>query len=124
MAAETSGGPEFLRIHTYLTQKLDTDTAANIYLNSVGADVDPLTELKSRMNFGRPDFKRLFGAMREGLMDQSYMDMGTEAKLTAQSKVTVGVYFCGPSLAAREIKSACNATSNDLVKFRFWKEHF
>jgi NADPH oxidase 1 len=122
-AAETQGGPEFLRIHTYLTKKIDTDTAANIYLNTVGNNLDPLTILRTKTQYGRPDFKRLFGAMRDGLMDQSYLDVGDE-KLTAQMKATVGVYFCGPSAAAREIKGACKGTSNDLVRFRFWKEHF
>jgi NADPH oxidase len=123
-AAEGVGGPEFLRIHTYLTARVDTNTAANIYLNTVGNAVDPLTDLRTKTQYGRPDFKRLFGAMRDGLMDQTYMDVGKEASLTAGMKATVGVYFCGPSAAAREIKVACKSTSNDLVKFRFWKEHF
>ncbi|KIX94861.1 uncharacterized protein Z520_09551 [Fonsecaea multimorphosa CBS 102226] len=123
-AAEHVGGPEFLRIHTYLTQRVDANTAANIYLNTVGNAVDPLTTLRTKTQFGRPDFKRLFGAMRDGLMDQTYLDVGKESSITAQMKATVGVYFCGPSAAAREIKTACKATSNDLVKFRFWKEHF
>ncbi|EXJ92673.1 NADPH oxidase [Capronia epimyces CBS 606.96] len=123
-AAESVGGPEFLRIHTYLTQRVDVNMAANIYLNTVGNAVDPLTELRTKTQYGRPDFTRLFGAMRDGLMDQTYLDVGKEASITAQMKATVGVYFCGPSAAAREIKSACKATSNELVKFRFWKEHF
>ncbi|KAK4937595.1 hypothetical protein LTR10_021813 [Elasticomyces elasticus] len=123
-AAQSVGGPEFLRIHTYLTQKVDANTAANIYLNTVGNAVDPLTELRTKTQYGRPDFKRLFGAMRDGLVDQSYLDVGKEASITAQMKATVGVYFCGPGAAAREIKDACKYTSNDLVKFRFWKEHF
>lgn len=118
-AADSAGGPEFLRIHTYLTQRLDSDTATNIYLNSVGTDVDPLTELKSRTNFGRPDFERLFGAMRKGLLDQTYLP-GLEGSL----RTDVGVYFCGPSAAARDIKAAAKRCSKDAVKFRFWKEHF
>ncbi|KAL9620866.1 MAG: hypothetical protein Q9160_004647 [Pyrenula sp. 1 TL-2023] len=118
-AASSAGGPEFLRIHTYLTQKLDQDTAANIYLNSVGTDVDPLTELKTRTNFGRPDFHRLFGAMRDGLVDQTYMS-GLEGAL----RTDVGVYFCGPSAAARDIKKAAQGASTRDVRFKFWKEHF
>ncbi|KAL1857307.1 hypothetical protein Plec18170_003426 [Paecilomyces lecythidis] len=117
--AATKQGGEFLRIHTYLTQRLDQDTAANIYLNSVGQDVDPLTELRSRTNFGRPDFKRLFGAMRDGLVDQTYMS-GLEGNITTE----VGVYFCGPNVAARQIKAAAKETSTREVKFKFWKEHF
>ena len=119
-AASAVGGPEFLRIHTYLTQQLDADTTTNIYLNSVGTEKDPLTELKTRTNFGRPDWKRLFGAMRDGLLDRTYMSgFDSEAMRT-----DVGVYFCGPSAAARDIKSATRAVSNSQVRFRFWKEHF
>ena len=119
-AANAVGGPEFLRIHTYLTQRLDPDTAANVYLNSVGTDKDPLTELKTRTNFGRPDFKRLFKAMRDGLVDRTYLS-GLDSSVM---RTDVGVYFCGPSAAAREIKSAVKAASTPQVKFKFWKEHF
>ena len=118
-AAEGSGaGPEFLRIHIYLTQRLDVDQTANVYLNSVGVNLDPLTELRTRTNFGRPDFKRLFGAMREGIREGSYMGDLTH------SKADVGVYFCGPNLAAKSIKKAAKCESGKGVRFRFWKEHF
>ena len=119
-AASAVGGPEFLRIHTYLTQRLDADTTANIYLNSVGTELDPLTELKTRTNFGRPDFKRLFGAMRDGLLDRTYMSGFDSSAI----RTDVGVYYCGPSGAARDIKSAARAVSSSQVRFRFWKEHF
>lgn len=118
-AAAYEGGIEFLRIHTYLTQRLDADTAANIYLNSVGQALDPLTELKSRTNFGRPDFNRLFTAMRVGLLDQSYM-----TGLQSASTTEIGVYFCGPNAAATQIRDATRASSTKDVRFRFWKEHF
>ncbi|KAI4128519.1 MAG: hypothetical protein LQ338_002689 [Usnochroma carphineum] len=118
-AAYSGSGPEFLRIHTYLTQRLDVDTAANIYLNSVGAPKDPLTELRTRTNFGRPDFRRLFAAMRDGIADGRYIG-GLEGSL----KTHVGVYFCGPNAAARDIKRACRGADGGDVRFRFWKEHF
>lgn len=120
-AAAAEGGEEFLRIHTYLTRPLDQDTAANVYLNTVGQELDPLTELKSQTNFGRPDFKRLFAAMRDGLLGQSYMP---EAGLERVRTKEVGVYFCGPNTAARTIRDAAKSTSNKHVKFKFWKEHF
>lgn len=118
-AASADGSTEFLRIHTYLTQRLDADTAANIYLNSVGQALDPLTELRSRTNFGRPDFKRLFTAMRHGLLDQTYM-----SGLQTSSSTEIGVYFCGPNTAARQIDDAARAASTKDVRFKFWKEHF
>lgn len=114
-----SNGVEFLKIHTYLTQKLDMDTHQNIVLNSVGSDIDPLTELKARTNFGRPNFGRMFEAMRNGILDRTYMN-GLEGSM----KTTVGVYFCGPSAAARDIKKAAKGATTREVHFRFWKEHF
>lgn len=110
---------EFLRIHTYLTQKMDVDTAQNIVLNSVGTEKDPLTELASRTNFGRPDFNRLFVGMREGILNQNYI-----AGLDKGGRTDVGVYFCGPNVAAREVKRACKEATAKEVKFKFWKEHF
>jgi len=109
---------EFLRIHTYLTQTLDVDTAANIILNSVGMEKDPLTELSSRTNFGRPDFDKLFVGMREGLLAGEYM-RGLE-----NAKTEVGVYFCGPNGAAMDIKRACARATEGGVKFKFWKEQY
>lgn len=117
---EAGGQQEFLRIHTYLTQRMDADTAQNIVLNSVGTDKDPLTELSSRTNFGRPDFNRLFVAMREGILDQKYI-AGIQSRKGAAD---VGVYFCGPNVAARNIKKACKQATVPGVKFKFWKEHF
>ena len=118
-AASQSRGTEFLRIHTYLTQRMDADTQANIYLNSVGSVLDPLTELKSRTNFGRPDFAKLLGGMREGIKSGSYIH-----DLKASKGIDVGVYFCGPNQAARAIRKACKETGDRDVRFRFWKEHF
>ncbi|KAL8827479.1 MAG: hypothetical protein Q9191_003155 [Dirinaria sp. TL-2023a] len=117
--AETAHEPEFLRIHTYLTQRLDVDTIQNIQLNTVGAACDPLTELRSRTNFGRPHFKRLFEAMREGILDGTYI-----GGLDATWRTKVGVYFCGPNSAARDIREATRKVSTRDVKFGFWKEHF
>ena len=91
-----SSGVEFLKIHTYLTQKLDMDTTQNIVLNSVGSEMDPLTELKSRTNFGRPNFKRLFTTMRDGIVNRTYLN-----GLEQGSRTNVGVYFCGPSAAGK-----------------------
>jgi NADPH oxidase len=112
-------GKDFLLIHTYLTQRLNTDTAQNIVLNSVGATVDPLTELKTRTNFGRPDFFKLLRGMRNGILDRTYLP-----DLRTDTKTHVGVYYCGPPIVARSVKDACKEISCPEVKFKFWKEHF
>jgi len=119
LSAPDGSGDEFLRIHTYLTQKVDVDTANNIVLNSVGTDKDPLTELKSRTNFGRPDFNKLLVAMRDSIVRGDYIK-----GLEHNRKTKVGVYFCGPSTAARGMQKACQNASSGQVKFKFWKEHF
>ena len=123
--AAANGRPadEFLKIHTYLTQKLDVDAATNIILNSVGTDKDPLTELNTRTNFGRPDFDKILKAMRDGILNQGYGRSG--GCWNKEERTDVGVYFCGPNAAARDIDKACKgATVADGVRFRFWKEHF
>lgn len=120
---EASGqGEDFLRIHTYLTKTVDYDMANNIVMNSVGTDRDPLTELRTRTNFGRPDFGRLLSGMRKGIEAGTYMPNLEGEK--QREKTQVGVYFCGPGVAARSIKKACAVATSDQVKFRFWKEHF
>ncbi|UKZ91442.1 uncharacterized protein TrAFT101_006420 [Trichoderma asperellum] len=110
---------EFLRTHIYLTQKLDANTTQNVILNSVGARVDPLTKLKSETNFGRPNFSKMFNTVRDGILDNTYLD-GLEANVQTE----VGVYFCGPTRAARDIRTACKQATVPAVKFKFWKEHF
>jgi NADPH oxidase len=112
-----------------LTKKLDVDTANNIVLNSVGADRDPLTELRSRTNFGRPNFRHLFKGLHDGIVNGTYMPNLDRDNLPLTSKATkrvtgVGVYFCGPGAAAREIKAACQDSTSKEVHFNFWKEHF
>ncbi|KAF2100606.1 hypothetical protein NA57DRAFT_37223 [Rhizodiscina lignyota] len=116
-------GSEFLKIHTYLTQKIDSDTAQNIVLNSIGTERDPLTELRSRTNFGRPDFTKLLCAMRDGILDGAYMGVDKE-RGKGEQHAKVGVYFCGPNAAAKEIKRACKRADCEEVHFKFWKEHF
>ena len=119
-AAAYHGGPEFLRIHTYLTQRMDADTAANIYLNSVGHELDPLTELKTGTKFGRPDFPRLFTAMRDGLKSGEYL----RDTVDRNRPLTVGCYYCGPANLGRDLAASCRNVSDKQVKFKFWKEHF
>jgi len=101
-----------------LTQRLNVDQTANVYINSVGTHVDPLTELRSRTNFGRPDFKRLFGAMKEGIREGQYMGELREGG------ADVGIYYCGPNAAAKSVMKAARSSTSKDVRFRFWKEHF
>lgn len=63
---------------------------------SMRADNDsPLTKLRSRTLYGRPDFSQIFGSLAKSIEDGSYLP-GREARL----KNRVGVYYCGVSLSA------------------------
>ncbi|KKF94051.1 Cytochrome b-245 heavy chain [Ceratocystis platani] len=95
--------------------------AEDVFENEIAVlvDLDPLTELKTRTNFGRPNFERLFTSIRDSIMSRSYM-----SGFDGSTNTTVGVYFCGPSAAARDIKAAAKKATINEVRFRFWKEHF
>ena len=108
--------PNFLRINIYLTQKIGEDMLWNIAINDAGADYDPLTLLRSRTMFGRPDWKSIFGKMREAIDNGSYLP-GSKSQL----KTTVGTYFCGPGVLAKAIKKATEEASTSTVEFTFAK---
>ena len=108
--------PNFLRINIYLTQKVNEDMLWNIAINDAGADYDPLTLLRSRTMFGRPDWKSIFGKMREAIDGGSYLP-GSKSQL----KTTVGTYFCGPGTLAKAIKKATEEATTNTVQFTFAK---
>lgn len=60
-------------------------------------DDSPLTLLRSRTHFGRPEFRHIFASLVKGIEGGSYLP-GREATL----KTRLGVYFCGvrPSIAS------------------------
>jgi len=111
--------PNFLRINVYLTQKIGDDMLWNIAVNDAGADYDPLTLLRSRTMFGRPDWMSIYGKMRQAIETGQYIP-GSNSQL----KTTVGTYFCGPSALAKSIKAATVHHTGSSVNFTFAKEHF
>jgi NADPH oxidase len=116
-AAQTD--PNFLRINIYLTQKIDEDMMWNIAVNDAGAAYDPLTLLRTRTLFGRPDFKNIYSRLRMSIEAGQYLPgAGTGVK------TTVGTYFCGPTPIARVLKEVCKENTNENIAFTFAKEHF
>ena len=107
-----------LRINTYMTSKMDEDTMYNIAINDVGAAYDPLTNLRSRTHFGRPDWKHIFTSIRSGIEGGGYLP-GSESSL----KTTVSVYYCGPGGLAKDLKIKVNEAKSKTVNFQFFKEH-
>ena len=107
------GASQFLRVHNYLTAKLDQSTVQNIMINDAGALNDPLTGLKSRTHYGRPNWKTVFTGMRDGI------ERGTYIRGLAGRQSKVGVYFCGPSALAKQLKKECQEASSEFVKCKF-----
>jgi len=85
----------FLRINIYLTQKIDEDMLWNIAVNDAGAEYDPLTLLRTRTLFGRPDWMSIYGQMRQAIESGQYIP-GSKSQL----RTKVGV--CYVHLALRE----------------------
>ncbi|KAJ7642202.1 NADPH oxidase isoform 1 [Roridomyces roridus] len=111
--------PNFLHINIYLTQKINEDMMWNIVVNDAGGNYDPLTLLRTRTLFGRPDWMTIYGQIRRAIEAGDYIP-GSAAQL--QTKV--GTYFCGPGPIAKAIKAATLYHSGPAVKFTFAKEHF
>jgi len=111
--------PNFLRINIYLTQKIDENMLWNIAVNDAGAEYDPLTLLRSRTMFGRPDWMAIYGQMRQAIETGQYLP-GSRSQL----KTKVGTYFCGPGVLAKAIKEATVKHTGPGIEFSFAKEHF
>jgi len=111
--------PNFLRINIFLTQKISEDMLWNIAVNDAGAEYDPLTLLRTRTMFGRPDWKTIYSRMRQAIEVGRYMP-----GINSQLRTTVGTYFCGPTVLARAIKEACVTQTTKDINFSFAKEHF
>jgi len=111
--------PNFLRINIYLTQKVDDNMLWNIAVNDAGAEYDPLTLLRSRTMFGRPDWLAIYGRMKQAIEAGQYIP-GSNSQL----KTKVGTYFCGPGVLAKAIKEATVYHTSSSVDFTFAKEHF
>lgn len=116
---EAQVDPNFLRINIYLTQKIDENMLWNIAVNDAGAQFDPLTLLRTRTMFGRPDWKSIYTNLRTAIEGGAYLP-GRESSL----KTSVGTYFCGPGGLAKAIREQAYAASSSTVNFKFYKEHF
>lgn len=82
----------FLRINIYLTQKIGEDMLWNIALNDAGAQYDPLTLLRSRTLFGRPDWKSIYGNIKQAIESGQYLP-GTNAQLKTKVGVSAALFL-------------------------------
>ncbi|ORZ40320.1 ferric reductase NAD binding domain-domain-containing protein [Catenaria anguillulae PL171] len=103
-----------LNFHLYLTEKLDLNQIHNYCVN-VGNDYDPITDLRTKMSFGRPNWEQSFAKIR---------DQALGLRTNSKEKLQVAVFFCGPAAIARALDEACNSLNSNSVEFSFYKEHF
>ena len=103
----------FLRINIYLTQKIGDDMLWNIAVNDAGAEYDPLTLLRSRTMFGRPDWKSIYGRMRQAIESGQYLP-GSSSQL----KTTVGVCLVLASLRSCLTSNDTRRTSAALLQLQ------
>lgn len=103
-------------MNIYLTQKIGEDMLWNIAVNDAGAQYDPLTLLRSRTLFGRPDWKSIYTNLRMAIESGAYLP-GRESSL----RTTVGTFFCGPGGLAKAIRDEINVASSPGVNFTFYK---
>ncbi|KAH6560323.1 hypothetical protein BASA62_010524 [Batrachochytrium salamandrivorans] len=100
----------FLEINTFLTQKLKISEVKNIVINDGEDGRDAITGLKSRTQYGRPNWDQIFESLR------------------ARHRATdIGVFFCGPKVLSRTLHTACNKwteATEDGTRFYYGKENF
>ncbi|KAI9215985.1 hypothetical protein BC828DRAFT_409932 [Blastocladiella britannica] len=108
-----------LDFHLHLTEKLDLNTIHNYCVN-VGNDLDPITDLRTRMSFGRPNWEAELAKIR----DQAHAMRATASAEQRKGKLRIAVFYCGPGPLASAIDAACNALDSNQVEFSFFKEHF
>ena len=111
---ESSFSGDLIRINTYLTGRVDEAMMYNIAVNDVGSTYDPLTNLRSRTHFGRPQWNSIFAAIREGIEAGTYLP-GSESSLTTN----VHVFYCGPGALAKDLKRKVEQAGSPKVGFRF-----
>ncbi|XP_062502529.1 NADPH oxidase 5-like [Corticium candelabrum] len=106
-STDSSYFQQFLEMHMYMTSALKKEDVKVICLQ-VAIDLlhknthqDVITGLKTRTEAGRPDWNKVF------------------AKIKAEGKGRVTVFFCGPAALGKVLRSKC-----DEYKFGFRKENF
>ncbi|XP_031558751.1 cytochrome b-245 heavy chain-like isoform X2 [Actinia tenebrosa] len=99
---------DFLEYNIFLTRGWGPNMARDLYLREDEA-VDPITHLKQKTRYGRPEWNKIF----EGVANK-------------HPKTNVGVFFCGPAGLSHTLHKMANSHSDITsgVKFLYNKENF
>ena len=103
-ATDDSG---LLELSCYLTSKLTDKQALYLHLLNQTSGPDPITGLKSKTNYGRPNFEKLFKNWSKKFEGKA-----------------VGVFYCGPKQLGLKLKWFCIKQSGNETNFKFHQETF
>jgi len=106
------GVPEFLNIRIHMSRGWSKDDAEKLYMqdDDEGETLvkdDQGRTLKSKMNFGRPNWNLEFGKLQQKHVGKK-----------------VGVFFCGPKVLSSQLHENCNKYTDETTQFYFNKENF
>jgi len=107
-----AGIPEFLNIRIHMSRGWTKDDAEKLYMQD-DQDGEQLVKddqgrtLKSKMNFGRPNWNLEFGQLQQKHVGKK-----------------VGVFFCGPKVLSSQLHENCNKYTDETTQFYFNKENF
>ena len=106
-----------LEIHTYLTGNLPKDYIKSIFINDRNS-IDPVTDLKSKTHYGRPNWKTVFADVYKQL------DRNPAVTNFDGMPLQVGVFVCGNKLMAKAVAEQCLENSHKTIQFLCKKEVF
>ncbi|KAK3741225.1 hypothetical protein QZH41_017132 [Actinostola sp. cb2023] len=99
---------DFIEYNIFLTRGWGPNMARDLYLRE-DQDVDPITQLKQKTHYGRPEWNGIF-----------------EKVARQHPKTNVGVFFCGPAVLSHTLHKMADTHSdvNSGAKFFYNKENF
>ncbi len=107
---------DLLEYKIHLTKGWSLSEAKQIADNHVETH-DLFTGLEQKTNYGRPHFDAFFKKLAASESEAGSLESASHAK-------RIGVFFCGPKQASRELHKISNKHSNDTVRFIYNKESF
>mmetsp|Transcript_2188 Transcript_2188/g.6891 ORF Transcript_2188/g.6891 Transcript_2188/m.6891 type:complete len:553 (-) Transcript_2188:85-1743(-) len=104
-----AGLSDYLEINIYTTGKVTLEQIRDLHYDQ--GEIDKITGLQAKANFGRPRFDDIFSRVR-----------------AAHSNTKIGVFFCGPKIVGKKLGDFSKKYSKGFkthgVRFIFNKENF
>ncbi len=97
-----------MELNIHMTGNLNPNQALFLHLENGIERSDPLTGLKAKTRYGRPDFGAVFRELKV-----KYAEAGR-----------IGVFYCGPSQLGANVKRQCISASSAKQLFEYYQETF